>query len=203
MEKFISLTSKAIPFPRRNVDTDLVIPAAYLKTTKRSGLGEGAFAAIRYKDDGSLDENCVFNESARQGAQILVTGENFGCGSSREHAAWALNDMGIKVIIAPSFADIFASNAFKNGILAIALAQADVDALMADAQDGEITIDLEEQKIIRPNQAVIRFDYDNFKKHCMLNGLDEVGLTLQRQTKIDEFEARQRARLPWLHSVSQ
>jgi 3-isopropylmalate dehydratase small subunit len=200
MEKFTKLTSKAIPFPRRNVDTDLIIPARFLKTTKRSGLGEGAFAAIRHLNNGSLDPDCVFNQDAYAGAKILITGDNFGCGSSREHAAWALVDLGIKVILAPSFADIFASNAFKNGILTITLEQNVIDKLLVDAKKDEIGIDLEEQKIIVPNQHVISFDYDPFKKHCMLEGLDEIGLTLSNQGKIEAFEAKQRNISPWLYS---
>lgn len=200
MEKFKTLTSNAISFPRRNVDTDLIIPARYLKTTKRSGLGEGAFAALRYKPDGSKDMTSIFNVTDYEASKILITGDNFGCGSSREHAAWALVDLGIKVILAPSFADIFASNAFKNGILAITVEQNVLEQLLQDVDKGAITIDLEEQKIIAPNQSVIDFDYDPFKKHCMMEGLDEIGLTLSGQENIQAFEARQRSKSPWLYN---
>ncbi|MFZ5610529.1 MAG: 3-isopropylmalate dehydratase small subunit [Pseudomonadota bacterium] len=199
MEKFTRLTATAIPFDRANVDTDLIIPAAYLKTTSREGLGKGAFAALRYRPDGSRDEACVFNDPTYKGAKILITGENFGCGSSREHAAWALTDIGLKAVIAPSFADIFASNAFKNGLLTITLDRDKVALLLADAAAGRaITIDLAAQTISRPNHQVIGFDYDPFKRYCLLNGLDEIGITLQSAAKIAAFEARRKARLPWL-----
>jgi 3-isopropylmalate/(R)-2-methylmalate dehydratase small subunit len=198
MQPFTTVSGTAIPFPRRNVDTDLIIPAAYLKAVSRSGMGKGAFAALRYRDDGSLDMDCVFNQPAYAGAPILLTGDNFGCGSSREHAAWALDDLGVRCVIAPSFADIFNSNAFKNGLVAITLPQEQVDALMAAAEHGPITVDLENQVVTSVQQHRFSFDYDPFKKHCLLNGLDEIGLTLQQEGAIASFETKRRAEKPWL-----
>lgn len=199
MEKFKTLNSPALPFPQRNVDTDLIIASDYLKTTKRTGLGKSAFSAIRYLKDGREDPNCVFNNPKFKNARILITGDNFGCGSSREHAAWALADLGIKAIIAPSFADIFESNAFKNGILTIKIEQFAIDQLLLEADKGDIVVDLVNQTIIGPNQKTLCFYYDPFKKHCMLEGLDEIGLTLQQAEKIDGFERHQAREYPWLN----
>ncbi|GIX12802.1 MAG: 3-isopropylmalate dehydratase small subunit [Paracoccaceae bacterium] len=201
MERFTTLTGVAAPLPLINVDTDMIIPKQYLKTIKRSGLGKAAFSDMRYLDDGSENPDFVLNQPAYREARILVTGANFGCGSSREHAPWALLDFGIRCIIAPSFADIFFNNCFKNGILPIVLPQEEVDKLMDDARKGAnatLTVDLEAQEIRRPDGSVIRFDVDPFRKHCLLNGLDDIGLTLARGEAIDAFEARTRQARPWL-----
>ncbi|MGE0651065.1 MAG: 3-isopropylmalate dehydratase small subunit [Alphaproteobacteria bacterium] len=202
MEKFTTLTAIAAPLPMINVDTDKIIPAKWLKTIKRTGLGPALFEAIRYRKDGSEDPGFVLNKEPYRHAEILVTGENFGCGSSREHAPWALLDFGFRCIIAPDFADIFYSNAFKNGILLVKLPQATVDKLMADAEKGanaRLTVDLERQVIARPDGEEIGFDIDPFRKHCLLNGLDEVGLTLQKAGTIGGFEAKQQSATPWLY----
>jgi 3-isopropylmalate/(R)-2-methylmalate dehydratase small subunit len=202
MEKFKTLTAIAAPLPMINVDTDKIIPAKWLKTIKRTGLGPALFEAIRYRKDGSEDPGFVLNKEPYRHAQILVTGENFGCGSSREHAPWALLDFGFRCIIAPDFADIFYSNAFKNGILLVKLPQATVDKLMADAEKGanaRLTVDLERQVVVRPDGEEVPFDIDPFRKHCLLNGLDEVGLTLQKAETITGFEATQRTATPWLY----
>jgi 3-isopropylmalate/(R)-2-methylmalate dehydratase small subunit len=202
MEKFTTLTAIAAPLPMINVDTDKIIPAKWLKTIKRTGLGPALFEAIRYRKDGSEDPGFVLNKEPYRHAEILVTGENFGCGSSREHAPWALLDFGFRCIIAPDFADIFYSNAFKNGILLVKLPQETVDKLMADAEKGanaRLTVDLERQVIVRPDGEEIGFDIDPFRKHCLLNGLDEVGLTLQKSETIGGFEAKQQAATPWLY----
>ena len=200
MEKFDKLTSVAAPLPLINVDTDMIIPARFLKTIKRTGLGADLFSTLRFNEDGTDRENFVLNKPAYKDAEILIAGENFGCGSSREHAPWALLDYGIKCIIAPSFADIFYNNSSKNGILLIQLPQEEVDKLMEDAERGAnstISIDLEAQKITGPDGGVIKFDVDAFKKHCLLNGLDDIGLTLQKVDKIKEFEARKKIAQPW------
>jgi len=200
MEKFDKLTSVAAPLPLINVDTDMIIPARFLKTIKRTGLGADLFSTLRFNEDGTDRENFVLNKPAYKDAEILIAGENFGCGSSREHAPWALLDYGIKCIIAPSFADIFYNNSSKNGILLIQLPQEEVDKLMEDAERGAnstISIDLEVQEIIGPDGDVIKFDVDAFKKHCLLNGLDDIGLTLQKVDKIKEFEARKKIAQPW------
>jgi 3-isopropylmalate/(R)-2-methylmalate dehydratase small subunit len=184
-----------------NIDTDAIIPKQYLKTVKRTGLGVHLFDEMRYADDGSEITDFVLNQAPGRDAKILVAGENFGCGSSREHAPWALLDFGIRCVIAPSFADIFFNNCFKNGILPIVLPQSEVDALIADAQKGEnavLAVDLETQEISRPDGSVVTFDVDPFRKHCLLNGLDDIGLTLQKTKAIDKFEAEQQASLPWL-----
>ncbi len=201
MEKFTTLTAIAAPLPMINVDTDKIIPAKWLKTIKRTGLGPALFEAIRYREDGSEDPAFVLNREPYRKAQILVTGENFGCGSSREHAPWALLDFGFRCVIAPDFADIFYSNAFKNGILLIKLPQAQVDKLTADAEKGEnarLTVDLERQVVVRPDGEEIAFDIDPFRKHCLLNGLDDIGLTLQKDAAISAFEAKQKSATPWL-----
>ena len=200
MEKFDKLTSVAAPLPLINVDTDMIIPARFLKTIKRTGLGADLFSTLRFNEDGTDRENFVLNKPAYKDAEILIAGENFGCGSSREHAPWALLDYGIKCIIAPSFADIFYNNSSKNGILLIQLPQEEVDKLMEDAERGAnstISIDLEAQEINGPDGGVIKFDVDAFKKHCLLNGLDDIGLTLQKVDKIKEFEARKKIAQPW------
>ena len=202
MEKFKTLTAIAAPLPMINVDTDKIIPAVWLKTIKRTGLGPALFEAIRYRKDGSEDPDFVLNKEPYRDAKILVTGENFGCGSSREHAPWALLDFGFRCVIAPDFADIFYSNAFKNGILLIKLPQETVDKLMTDAEKGanaRLTVDLERQVIVRPDGQEVPFDIDAFKKHCLLNGLDEVGLTLQKAGEISGFEDKQKSATPWLY----
>jgi 3-isopropylmalate/(R)-2-methylmalate dehydratase small subunit len=194
MEKFDVLTGAAAPLNLSNVDTDKIIPARFLKTIKRSGLGVHLFAGLRYNDDGSEKPEFVLNQAKYRHAEILVAGENFGCGSSREHAPWALLDFGIRCVIAPSFADIFHGNCFKNGILPVVLPQEVCEQLMADAALGSnarITVDLERQVVIRPDGAEIPFEVDEFRKHCLLNGLDDIGLTLAHETAIDSYEARQ------------
>ena len=201
MEKFTKLTGVAAPLPEINVDTDKIIPADYLKTTKRTGLGVALFSEMRYNDDGSENADFVLNKPAYRDAEILVAGENFGCGSSREHAPWAILDFGIRCVIAPSFADIFFNNCFKNGILPIVLPQDQVDKLMDDAERGSnavLTIDLEAQEIHGPDGGVISFDVDAFRKECLLNGWDDISLTLQRDDKISAYEANQAADRPWL-----
>ncbi len=200
MDKFEKLTSVAAPLPLINVDTDMIIPARFLKTIKRTGLGADLFSTLRFNEDGSDREDFVLNQPAYKNAEILVTGENFGCGSSREHAPWALMDFGIKCVIAPSFADIFYNNSFKNGMLLIKLPPEDMTKLMDDAERGAnatVTVDLEAQEITGPDGGVIKFEINAFKKHCLLNGLDDIGLTLQKDDKIDDFEARQKATQLW------
>ncbi len=200
MDKFGKLTSVAAPLPLINIDTDMIIPARFLKTIKRTGLGADLFSTLRFNEDGSDREDFVLNQPAYKNAEILVTGENFGCGSSREHAPWALMDFGIKCVIAPSFADIFYNNSFKNGMLLIKLPPEDMTKLMDDAERGAnatVTVDLEAQEITGPDGGVIKFEIDAFKKHCLLNGLDDIGLTLQKDDKIDDFEARQKATQLW------
>ncbi len=201
MQKFTTLTGVAAPLPMINVDTDKIIPKQHLKTIARTGLGKALFDEMRYKNDGSENPDFVLNKPAYRKAKILVAGENFGCGSSREHAPWALLDFGITCVIAPSFADIFYNNCFKNGILPIKLPQADVDKLMDDAERGAnaiITIDLDKQEITGPDGGCVRFTIDPFRKHCLLNGLDDVGLTLQKEKAIDSFEIKRKAVTPWL-----
>ncbi|HEY5719855.1 MAG TPA: 3-isopropylmalate dehydratase small subunit [Thermohalobaculum sp.] len=201
MEKFTTLTAVAAPLDMINVDTDMIIPKQFLKTIKRTGLGKNLFDEMRYNADGSENPDFVLNKPAHRKAQILVAGDNFGCGSSREHAPWAIQDFGIRCVIAPTFADIFYNNCFKNGILPIALPQEDVDKLMDDANRGAnaiVTIDLEAQTITGPDGGLIKFEIDAFKKHCLLNGLDEVGLTLQKADAISAFEEKRKAATPWL-----
>ena len=203
MEKFTTLTGVAAPLPMRNVDTDMIIPKQFLKTIKRTGLGKSLFYEMRYDEAGREVADFVLNRPAYRKTQILVTGENFGCGSSREHAPWSLLDFGIRCIIAPDFADIFYNNCFQNGILPIKLPQAEVDKLMDDASRGAnatLTVDLEAQEIRGPDGGVIKFDIDPFRKHCLLNGLDDIGLTLEKQSAIDNFEGRQKTGQPWLYS---
>jgi 3-isopropylmalate/(R)-2-methylmalate dehydratase small subunit len=199
MQKLTRLTGIAAPLKMMNVDTDMIIPKQYLRTIKRSGLGRYLFDEMRFNSDGTEKPDFVLNREPWRQAKILVAGANFGCGSSREHAPWALNDFGIRVVIAPSFADIFFNNSFKNGMLPMSLPEADVDALMTDAEAGKkLTIDLESQKVVRGDGSAISFTVDPFRRHCLLNGLDDIGLTLQHEADISEFESRQRAGQPWL-----
>jgi 3-isopropylmalate/(R)-2-methylmalate dehydratase small subunit len=201
MDKFTKLTGVAAPMPILNVDTDMIIPKQFLKTIKRTGLGKNLFDEMRYTQDGAEVADFVLNKPAYRKATILVTGANFGCGSSREHAPWALLDFGIRAIVAPSFADIFYNNCFKNGILPIKLPQEQVDKLLDDASRGSnavVTIDLEKQEITGPDGGCITFEIDPFRKHCLLNGLDDIGLTLQKQDKIVSFEERRGRETPWL-----
>ncbi len=192
MKAIREISGTAYPFGRKNVDTDVIIAAHWLKTITRDGLGEGCFETLR-KEEGN-----VFEDPAYKGAPILIAGDNFGCGSSREHAAWALLDMGITAVIAPSYSDIFSGNAFKNGILAVALPQAQIDRLMEVAKTDPITIDLENQTVTTPFQDRFTFEIHRFRKHCLLNGLDEVGLTMARDTAIGAYEAKARDGLPFL-----
>jgi 3-isopropylmalate/(R)-2-methylmalate dehydratase small subunit len=201
MVPFTKLTGIAAPLPMINVDTDMIIPKQFLKTIKRTGLGKHLFDEMRYDASGKEIPDFVLNRPAYRKASILVAGENFGCGSSREHAPWALLDFGIRCVIAPSFADIFYNNCFKNGILPIVLPKEEIAKLFDDAERGAnavITIDLEKQEIAGPDGGRIRFEIDAFRKHCLLNGLDDIGLTLQKAAEIDSYEARQRAAQPWL-----
>ncbi len=199
MQPFTRLSGTAAPLPMINVDTDMIIPKQFLKTIKRSGLGKSLFFEMRYDDDGRELTDFVLNQEPFRDAQVLVAGANFGCGSSREHAPWALLDFGIRCIIAPSFADIFFNNCFKNGILPIILPQADVDRLMAFAQQGAtLTIDLNAGQIRLPTDETIGFSVDEFRKHCLVNGLDDIGLTLEKAPLIDAYEAKQRREEPWL-----
>lgn len=201
MDKFTTLTGVAAPLKIINVDTDMIIPKQYLKTIKRTGLGKGLFSEQRYKDDGSENPDFVLNKPAYRQAKILVAGDNFGCGSSREHAPWALADFGIKCIISTSFGDIFYNNCFKNGILPIRVSQEELDKLFDDADRGAnatVTVDLENQEIRGPDGGAIKFEVDAFRKHCLFNGLDDIGLTKQKQTSIDVFEAKERVERPWL-----
>ncbi|MGI3210703.1 3-isopropylmalate dehydratase small subunit [Roseovarius tibetensis] len=201
MEKFEKLSGIAAPLPQINVDTDMIIPKQFLKTIKRSGLGVNLFDEMRYDDDGNEIPDFVLNKPQYREAQILIAGDNFGCGSSREHAPWAIKDFGIRCIIAPSFADIFYSNCFKNGILPIALPQEQVDLLMREAEKGanaRIEVDLEAQTVTTPEGQVLPFEVDAFKKHCLLEGLDDIGLTLSKGDAIDAFEARAAQERPWV-----
>ena len=201
MDKFTTLTGVAAPLPLRNIDTDMIIPKQFLKTIQRTGLGKSLFFEMRFDQAGKEVPDFVLNKPAYRKAQILVTGDNFGCGSSREHAPWALLDFGIRCVIAPDFADIFYNNCFQNGILPIRLPQADVDKLMDDANRGAnatLTVNLEAQEIRGPDGGVIKFDIDPFRKHCLLHGLDNIGLTLEKRTAIDAFEKQAGAARPWL-----
>ena len=200
MEKFTELTGIAAPLPMINVDTDMIIPKQFLKTIKRTGLGKNLFDEMRYDEDGSERPDFVLNRPAYRSAEILVAGENFGCGSSREHAPWALLDFGIRCVIAPSFADIFYNNCFKNGILPICLPQEEIDKLLDDAERGAnatITVDLEAQEISGPDGGTIAFEIDPFRKHCLLEGLDDIGLTLQKADAISSFEEKAEMARPW------
>jgi len=206
MDKFTKLTGVAAPLPMINIDTDKIFPAGYLKTIKRTGLAKYLFDEIRFRPDGSENPDFVLNQGPYRNAKIIVAGDNFGCGSSREHAPWALMDFGISCVIAPSFADIFYNNCFKNGMLPIALPQDMVDQLMEDARKGAnavLTIDLEAQTISRPDGGVVHFDIDPFRKHCMLNGLDDIGLTEQKGAEIAAYEKEARVSRPWLFGMTQ
>jgi 3-isopropylmalate/(R)-2-methylmalate dehydratase small subunit len=203
MDKFTTLTGIAAPMPLVNIDTDMIIPKQFLKTIKRSGLGRNLFDEMRYNADGTEIGDFVLNQPAYRKAEILVAGDNFGCGSSREHAPWALLDFGIRCVISTSFADIFYNNCFKNGILPIKVSPDELAKLMDDAERGAnavLTVDLEKQEITGPDGGRIHFDIDPFRKHCLLNGLDDIGLTLEKARDIDSFEARQRAGQPWLYA---
>jgi len=204
MQPFTELTGIAAPLPLANVDTDKIIPARFLKTIKRTGLGVHLFDTLRYAGEGQERPDFVLNQPPFRHAEILIAHENFGCGSSREHAPWALLDFGIRCVIAPSFADIFHTNCFKNGILPIRLPREVCDQLMEDARMGgnaRISVDLERQVIVRPNGDEIRFEIDPFRRHLLLNGLDDIGQTLQRAPKIDAYEQKRRDEQPWLPGI--
>lgn len=201
MEKFTTLSAIAAPLPMINVDTDMIIPKQFLRTIKRSGLGVNLFDEMRYDDQGEEKPDFVLNKSEYRKSEILITGENFGCGSSREHAPWALLDFGFRCVIAPSFADIFYNNCFKNGILPIRLPQEQVDILMARAQEfptEPITVDLQSQIITAGNHK-FEFEMESFRKHCLMNGLDDIGLTLEKSAKIETFETKDREKRAWLY----
>ena len=200
MEKFTVLEGVAAPLKMINVDTDMVIPKQYLKTIKRTGLGRGLFSEMRYKDDGSEDPNFVLNKPAYRKAKILVAGDNFGCGSSREHAPWALMDFGIRCVISTSFGDIFYNNCFKNGVLPIRVSPQDLEKLFDDAERGAnatLTVNLEKQEIRGPDGGMVKFEIDSFRKRCLLNGLDDIGLTQQKSAKIASYEDKAKATRPW------
>ncbi|MCP9482384.1 3-isopropylmalate dehydratase small subunit [Shimia sp. CNT1-13L.2] len=201
MEKFEKLHGIAAPMPLVNIDTDMIIPKVFLKSIQRTGFGKNLFDEMRYNRDGSEIEDFVLNKPQYRNAEILIAGDNFGCGSSREHAPWAIADFGIKCIVSTSFADIFFNNSFKNGILPIVLPQEQVDILMADAEKGanaRMTVDLEAQEITTSDGTTIAFEVDAFKKHCLLNGLDDIGLTMEKAEAIDAFEAKASAARPWV-----
>jgi 3-isopropylmalate/(R)-2-methylmalate dehydratase small subunit len=200
MEKFTTLTGVAAPLPMINIDTDAIIPKQFLKTIKRTGLGKYLFNELRYDEQGKERPDFVLNKPAYRNAQILVTGENFGCGSSREHAPWALADFGIRCVIATSFADIFHNNCFQNGILPIKVAPSDLDKLLDDAKRGanaRLTVDLEKQEIRGPDGGVVHFEIDAFRRRCLLEGLDNIGLTMQKAQAIDDYERRAQDARPW------
>ena len=199
MDKFVSIKSIAAPLPMINVDTDMIIPKQFLKTIKRSGLGKNLFHELRYDLQGNIKNDFVLNWDPYKSARILITGENFGCGSSREHAPWSLLDFGFRSIIAPSFADIFYNNCFKNGILPIKLDQQNVDVLMKEAEEkNEILVDLENQNIVFQENKNINFKIDEFRKKCLIEGLDDIGLTLQKNNKIDIYEEKIHNTHPWI-----
>lgn len=210
MDAFTSLSGVAVPLDRVNVDTDMIIPKQFLKSIKRSGFGPNLFDELRYLDEGQPDQDCagrplnnnfVLNQARYQGAEILLARQNFGCGSSREHAPWALLDFGIRCIIAPSFADIFYNNCFKNGILPIVIEEAKVDQLFNEVSASEgykLSIDLHARQIVTPSNEIIAFDVDDFRRHCLLNGLDDIGLTLEDASAIQAYEQAQQAIAPWL-----
>jgi 3-isopropylmalate/(R)-2-methylmalate dehydratase small subunit len=201
MDKFTVLDGIAAPLPAVNVDTDKIIPARHLKSVKRTGFGKYLLGPLRFRADGSENPDFVLNKPAYRNAKILVVGENFGCGSSREHAPWALLDFGIRAVIGPSFADIFYNNCFQNGVLPIKLPPETVKLLMDDAEKGanaRLTIDLEKETITRPDGSTVKFAIDPFRKQCLLNGLDDIGLTLQKEPAIAGYEAKSRTQLPWV-----
>ncbi|WP_298905634.1 3-isopropylmalate dehydratase small subunit [uncultured Aliiroseovarius sp.] len=201
MEKFEKLQGIAAPMPLVNIDTDMIIPKVFLKSIARTGFGKNLFDEMRYNRDGTEIEDFVLNKPQYRNAEILIAGDNFGCGSSREHAPWAIADFGIKCVVSTSFADIFFNNCFKNGILPIVLPQEQVDVLMADAEKGanaRMTVDLEAQEITTSDGETIAFEVDAFKKHCLLEGLDDIGLTMEKKASIDAFEAKASAARPWV-----
>ncbi len=201
MEKFTTLEGVAAPLRMINIDTDMIIPKQYLKTIKRTGLGAGLFSEKRFNDDGSENKDFVLNKPAYRKSKILVAGDNFGCGSSREHAPWALLDFGITCVISTSFGDIFYNNCFKNGVLPIKVSPEDLEKLFDDAERGAnatLTVDLEKQEIRGPDGGVVKFDIDPHRKKTLLEGLDDIGLTMQKNTKIDGFEAKAKAERPWM-----
>ena len=200
MQKFTKLTGVAAPLPKINIDTDAIIPKQFLKTIKRTGLGKAAFYEMRYDENGNEKPDFVLNKPAYRNAEIIVAGDNFGCGSSREHAPWALLDYGIRCVISTNFADIFYNNSFKNGILPIKVKPEELELLLDDASRGanaKLTIDLETQEIQRPDGGVIKFEIDPFRKHCLLNGLDDIGLTMQKEKSINTFEDDLAVSRPW------
>ena len=200
MEKFEKLAGVAAPMPLVNIDTDMIIPKVFLKTIKRSGLGVNLFDEMRYDREGNEKPDFVLNKTQYREAKILVAGDNFGCGSSREHAPWAIADFGIKCVVSTSFADIFYNNCFKNGILPVVLPQGQVDILMKDAEKGAnsiIEVDLENQTIASSDGEVFSFEVDPFKKHCLLNGLDDIGLTMEKEDKITAYESKAAQMFPW------
>ena len=204
MDKFTTLTGVAAPMNKINVDTDMIIPKQFLKTVHRAGLGKNLFDEMRFDRDGNEVEDFVLNKPAYREAKVLVAGDNFGCGSSREHAPWALLDFGIRCVISTSFADIFYNNCFKNGILPIKVSKEQLDQLMDDAERGAnatLTVDLETQTIKGPDGGEIAFEMDDFKKHCLLNGLDDIGLTMENKAKIETFEDERKASQPWLFAA--
>ena len=203
MEKFNTLTGVAAPMDMINIDTDKIIPKLHLRTIKRTGLGKVLFDEMRFEADGTEKPDFILNKEPYRNAKIIVAGDNFGCGSSREHAPWALLDFGIRCVISTSFADIFYNNCFKNGILPIRVSKDQLDALMADASDTEnpeLTVDLVNMQIRRPNGVTVPFELDAFRRECLLDGLDDIGLTMQKGDKIDAFEAKQQETQPWLNS---
>jgi 3-isopropylmalate/(R)-2-methylmalate dehydratase small subunit len=201
MEKFEKMTAIAAPMPLINIDTDMIIPKQFLKTIKRSGLGVSAFHEMRYQMDGTENPDFVLNQDAYRNANILVAGDNFGCGSSREHAPWALLDFGVRCVISTSFADIFYNNCFKNGILPVIVTDKELNVLMQDAEKGSnarMVIDLESQLIETSDGKVINFDVDQHRKHCLINGLDDIGLTMEKAASIDIFEKQMATNAPWV-----
>jgi 3-isopropylmalate/(R)-2-methylmalate dehydratase small subunit len=202
MEKFNKLSGVAAPMDMVNIDTDKIIPKLHLRTIKRTGLGKVVFEEMRFNEDGSEKPEFILNQEPYRDAKIIVAGDNFGCGSSREHAPWALLDFGVRCVISTSFADIFYSNCFKNGILPIRVSKDELDALMADARDKEnpeLTVDLETLEIRRPNGGVVKFDVEEFRRECLLDGLDDIGLTMRKKESIGGFEAKQKMLEPWLY----
>jgi 3-isopropylmalate/(R)-2-methylmalate dehydratase small subunit len=203
MKPFTKLSATAAPLPMINVDTDMIIPKQFLRTIERTGLGKNLFDEMRYTEDGSEIPDFILNREPYRSAEILIAGDNFGCGSSREHAPWALLDFGIRCVIAPSFADIFYNNCFKNGILPVVLPQTDIDALMKEAQENPgapVDVDLETQTIRRGNTLSYEFEIDPFKKHCLMNGLDDIGLTLEKKNHIASFETADKDKRSWLYA---
>ena len=201
MDKFTTLTGVAAPMKIRNIDTDMIIPKQYLKTIKRTGLGAGLFSEMRFRDDGSENPDFILNKPAYRNAKIIVAEDNFGCGSSREHAPWALLDFGVRCVISTSFADIFYNNCFQNGVLPVKVSPEDLAKLMDDAERGSnstMTIDLEAQEIRGPDGGVVKFELDQFRKHCMLNGLDDIGLTMTKETGITSYEKKVDSARPWI-----